>query len=142
MRACVRAATPPLSLSLSLALSLSLSLSLRVVCVNDLVDKNHFRQGMPGYGNEDVLPGDQLVQVDGHDCNLISLEDIRVLMQGERGSLVELTLARSGSIEPNHYKILVKRHGRYEYETQTSMRGTATNVALDVQQQDGAFETL
>jgi hypothetical protein len=142
LRACVRAATPPLSLSLSLALSLSLSLSLRVVCVNDLVDKNHFRQGMPGYGNEDVLPGDQLVQVDGHDCNLISLEDIRVLMQGERGSLVELTLARSGSIEPNHYKIHVKRHGRYEFETHTSICGTDTNVALDMQQQDGAFETL
>jgi C-terminal processing protease CtpA/Prc len=97
---------------------------------------------MPGYGNEDVQPGDQLVQVDGHECELISLEDIRALVQGERGSLVELTLARSGSIEPNHYKILVKRHGRYEYETHTSMRGTATNVALDVQQQDGAFESL
>ena len=50
----------------------------KVTAVGDLVDQNHVKQGMPGYANEVVMPGDDLVEVDGRDCRLVSAQSFAV----------------------------------------------------------------
>jgi hypothetical protein len=125
----------------------------RVVGVSDLVDKNHVRQGMPGYSNADVQPGDLLVQIDGHHCEMVSLEEIHMLLRGERGSLVQLTFTRAGTLEQK-YQILVTRHGRHEYDRPVAdadveyanempeSLGTAGSATADELQQGESFVVL
>ena len=121
--------------------------------MSDLVDKNHVRQGMPGYSNADVQPGDLLVQIDGHHCEMVSLEEIHMLLRGERGSLVQLTFTRAGTLEQK-YQILVTRHGRHEYDRPVAdadveyanempeSLGTAGSATADELQQGESFVVL
>jgi len=79
-----------------------------VIVVDNIVDSNYVRQGMPGYSNEEVLPGDRLVAVDGHRCVSESIEHIYSMLKGRAGTEVELSLSRRDSFEL--YKVRVMRH--------------------------------
>jgi hypothetical protein len=64
-----------------------------VISVDNVIDKNYVAQGMPGYANLHVMPGDRLVAVDGQKCysECFAIHD---LLKGEPNTIVELTLAR------------------------------------------------
>ena len=79
-----------------------------VITVKNMMDVNGIKQGMPGNSNEEVLPGDQLVAVDGQKCASLSLRDVFKLLEGHSRTEVELTLEHKKNSAL--YKVRVMRH--------------------------------
>ncbi|UCE58754.1 MAG: S41 family peptidase [Phycisphaerales bacterium] len=47
-----------------------------------------------------VLAGDRILAIDGHDVEDLSVFDLERMLEGERGSVVRLTLQHTGAVEP------------------------------------------
>jgi hypothetical protein len=89
-------------------LQLAQAAPFHVTAVKNMMDTNLVKQGMPGYSNQEVSPGDRIIAVDGRECVSANLADIHKLLKGFAYTEVELTLARrsSGAV----YTIRVMRH--------------------------------
>jgi C-terminal processing protease CtpA/Prc len=51
--------------------------------VDDLVDTNMMRQGERGYSNEIIAPGDLILQIDGRDAQMVSVDDLHKMLNGK-----------------------------------------------------------
>jgi hypothetical protein len=47
-----------------------------VTAVKNMMDTNQVKQGMPGYSNQEVSPGDRIMAVDGRECVSANLAGI------------------------------------------------------------------
>jgi len=79
----------------------------KVVLVKNVMDSNYVKQGMPGYSNEKISPGDRLITVNGRECITTNLDGIHKMLKGFAHTEVVLTLVRAdGSV----YTCRVIRH--------------------------------
>lgn len=112
-----------------------------VVAVQDLLDPNFIRQGMPGYSNEHVLPGDRILEVDGHDAESISVAELRNLLKGAIYTSCELVLARaqdglwqeewSGRARDAHvFSVQVLRHRYHEFDVMDGVNSVEPNAPI------------
>ena len=84
-----------------------------VKSVRHLTDMNGVQQGQPGYNNPEIVAGDELISVDGHNCASMSLEGINRLLQGFAYTVVVLTLARKRAMFQTTgvvYSVRIMRH--------------------------------
>ena len=63
---------------------------LRVIAADDLVDEAHVRQGQRGYANREVLPDDELLEVDGRNVSSLDFGSVQKLLAGPPGVLFVL----------------------------------------------------
>ena len=116
-----------------------------VVSVQDLLDVNFVKQGMPGYSNEHVLPGDRILEVDGNPAESISVDALRALLKGDLYTSCELVLARSpdgdlwGGIEPGGsardaqvFSVLVLRHRFHEFDVMDGVNSVENDERPDI----------
>ena len=80
------------------------------------MDENLLQQGMPGYRNEIVMPGDSILEVDGIPCQHYTVEKLNQLLQGIKYTLAEIVLARRNTFD--RYKVRVIRHRERDYDLQ------------------------
>jgi hypothetical protein len=71
-------------------LLLTKSQPLRVIAADDLVDEAHVRQGQRGYSNMEVLPEDELLEVDGRNVSSLDFGSVQKLLAGPPGALFVL----------------------------------------------------
>jgi C-terminal processing protease CtpA/Prc len=59
------------------------------------------RETPPGYpaAQAGLVPGDEVLLIDGRDVRRMSPEAIHLALEGDIGSMVQLTLLRRGKIE-------------------------------------------
>lgn len=95
-----------------------------VVAVDNVVDKNYVKQGMPGYSNEEVVAGDRLIAVDGYQCDSERVEKIHSLLKGVVHTPVVLTLARN---DDTMYKVEVMRHRKKDDDLRSSLFTNSVN---------------
>ena len=84
-----------------------------VKSVRHLTDMNGVEQGQPGYTNPEIVAGDELISVDGHNCASMSVEGINRLLQGFAYTVVVLTLARKRAMFQTTgvvYSVRIMRH--------------------------------
>ena len=81
-----------------------------VAAVKGVTDVNFVQQGAPGYANEPVVVGDELLAVDGVRVNS-GVGSIQDLLRGVARTPIELTLARKGCRSVT-YTITAMRHRR------------------------------
>lgn len=52
-----------------------------------------------------LLPGDHLLDIDGHTTTNLSIDDVRGRLAGAEGSTLEVTVQRAGSTTPEHLSL-------------------------------------
>ena len=57
-------------------LQLAQAAPFHVTAVKNMMDTNQVKQGMPGYSNQEVSPGDRIMAVDGRECVSANLAGI------------------------------------------------------------------
>ncbi len=53
-----------------------------------------------------VLPNDKIIDIDGEDAIGVSKNDVRRMLRGEKGSIVNVTVVRKGVASPINFKIV------------------------------------
>ena len=104
----------------------------RVLAVNDLLDQNFILQGKRGYANEEVLPGDILLEVDNVRVEYFTMEGLHDILGGLPHSSVKLGFARAKS--GRKFFITVRRHNFHEYDdesTQSFTKGLEVTAPTD-----------
>jgi len=87
----------------------------RVLAIDDLTDPYFVVQGMPGYSNPTVMPGDRIVSIAGKSVEHISLQELHGLLRGHLHSTVDIVLARHDN-PSDLYRITVLRHRFHEFD--------------------------
>jgi hypothetical protein len=95
----------------------------------DLVDVRFVSPGMLGYANEDILVGDLILSIDGHDVANTSLAELHAQLQGELYTSVQLTLRRSESGVV--YTVRVMRHRYHEFAPTDAIRLSCTSSPIE-----------
>lgn len=61
-------------------------------------------EGGPAY-QAGLLAGDVILEVDGHDARRAELDDIRLLIIGQAGTVVRLLVGRAGAVAPLQFEV-------------------------------------
>ena len=96
-------------------LEISQTIPYEVLDIDDLVDVNFVKQGMPGYLNREVMVGDRLLSIDGRSVEHISLDELHGMLRGTLHSTVEISLV-SGNDSRHSFTINVLRHRFHEFD--------------------------
>ena len=96
-----------------LGLLVTKDLPYAVAEIGDLVDVNSVVQGMPGYSNEDIVPGDLILRLDGRDVTNLSRSNLHKQLRGEIYSTVDITLRRRESGIVYTVRVLRQRHHEF-----------------------------
>jgi hypothetical protein len=72
------------------------------------MDANLVKQGMPGYQNDIVMPGDSILEVDGVPAEHVPADTLHSLLAGVSYTTVSIVLARRHTFHV--YQICVMRH--------------------------------
>ncbi len=64
-----------------------------------------------------IMPGDRIVKIDGEDCIGITNEEVRNSLRGEAGTKVNVTILRTGVINPIEYEITRDKIPLYSVDT-------------------------
>jgi hypothetical protein len=97
----------------------------RVLAIDDLTDPYFVVQGMPGYSNPTVVPGDCMVSIAGKSVEHISLQELHGMLRGHLHSTVDIVLARYDN-PSDLYRITVLRHRYHEFDLP---RSTVQNLS-------------
>ena len=78
------------------------------------MDENLVKQGMPGYKNEIVMPGDSILEVDGVPAQHIPVRELHELLGGVMYTSVDIVLARQFTFDRYHVRVM--RHREREFD--------------------------
>ena len=78
------------------------------------MDENLVKQGMLGYKNEIVMPGDSILEVDGVPAEHIPVQALHSLLGGVMYTTCKIVLARQFTFD--RYQVCVMRHREREFD--------------------------